>query len=172
MSWYAHLPQRFAEAARDVSAYMLAALQAGPPPDRADGVGSVQAPGGAPATRLRRSTYRDLSDLRTEFQRTISEPPSISRRAAAWWPAVVELEQVMDAITSTAVAVRRGAVPPPSGVRQLADALQAVSQAAATGTSPEAKPELPDDETLKPVTEAVRTLMGMLRASERLAGPG
>ena len=171
MSWYAHLPQRFAEAARDVSAYMLAALQAGAPADRADGVGSARSPGAAPAARLRRSTYRALSDLRTEFQRTISEPPSISRQAAAWWPAVVELEQVMDAATATAVAVRRGAVPSPSGVRQLAGALQAVSQAATAGTPLVAKPELPDDETLKPVTEAVRALLGVLRVGERLTTP-
>ena len=64
------------------------------------------------------------------------------------------------------------AVPSPSAVRQLAGALQAVSQAAATGTSTEAMPELPDDETLKPVTEAVRALLGMLRAGGRLATPG
>lgn len=173
MSWYAHLPQRFAEAARDVSAYMLAALQAGATPDRAGGVGSDQAPGAAPAARLRRSTYRALSDLRTEFQRTISEPPSISQRAAAWWPAVIGLERVMDAVTATAVAVRRGAVlsPSPSGLRQLADALRTASQAAAAGTPPEAEPELPDDETLKPVTEAVRALLGVL-GGERVTTPG
>ena len=87
---------------------MLEALHAGTTPDRAGGAGPDQAHWAAPAARLRRSTYRALSDLRTEFQRTISEPPSISRRAAAWWPAVVGLEQVMDAVTSTAVAVRRG----------------------------------------------------------------
>ena len=172
MSWYAHLPQQFAGAAQDVSVYMLAALQAGTTPDRADGAGPDQAPWAAPAARLRRSTYRALSDLRTEFQRTMSEPPSISRRAAAWWPAVVGLEQVMDAVTSTAVAVRPGAVPPPSpsGVRQLAGALRAVSEAAATGT-PEAEPELPDDETLKPVTEAVRALLSVLGGGERLTTP-
>src|ERR1019366_1731653 len=67
-------------------------------------------------SRMRRATYRALADLRTEFQRTMSEPPSISRRATAWWPATVGLEQVMDAVTSVALAVSHGARVPPSGV--------------------------------------------------------
>ena len=87
-------------------------------------------PGGSPGSpaegalparsRMRRSTYRSLADLRTEFQRTMSEPPSISRRATAWWPAVVALERVMDAGTATALAISRGAPAPPAGsVRML-----------------------------------------------------
>jgi hypothetical protein len=117
---------------------------------------------------MRRSTYRALADLRAEFQRTMSEPPAISRRATAWWPAVIALEQVMDAITATALAVSRGAQVPPSGVRQLCDALRAVSEAAATGSALAEAPELPDDETLRPVTDAVRALLGVLGTGERL----
>ena len=167
MSWYAYLPRQFAETARNVSAYMAEALRAGGSAD----VAGAAAPG---AARLRRSTYGALADLRTEFQRTMSEPPSISRRASAWWPAVVALEQVMDAVTSTAVAVRQGTAPPPSpsGVQMLADSLRAASEAAATGTRPEAEPELPDDETLKPVTEVVRALLGVLGSGQRLPAPG
>ena len=111
---------------------------------------------------MRRSTYRALADLRAEFQRTMSEPPSISRRATAWWPAVVGLEQVMDAVTSTALAVSRGARVPASGVRQLAEALRAASEAASAEKPLETAPELPDDEILKAVTEAVRALLGVL----------
>jgi hypothetical protein len=117
---------------------------------------------------MRRSTYRALADLRAEFQLTMSEPPSISRRATAWWPAVVALEQVMDAVTATALAVSRGVSVPASGVRMLAAALRAVSEAAATGTALASPPELPDDETLKPVTEAVRALLGVLSSGPRL----
>ena len=160
MTWYAHLPQRFEEAARDVSGYMTAAL-------RATGGSDVS------AARLRRSTYRALADLRTEFQRTMSEPPAISRRASAWWPAVIALEQVMDAVTSTAVAVRQGAAPPPpAAVGELGGALRAVSEAAATGTPLAQEPGLPEDETLKPVTEAVRALLGVLGSGQRLTTPG
>jgi hypothetical protein len=81
---------------------------------------------------------------------------------------VVALEQVMDAGTATALAVSRGAHVPPWGVRQLSDALRAVSEAAATGSALAGAPELPDDETLKPVTDAVRALLGVLGTGERL----
>jgi uncharacterized membrane protein YccC len=156
MSWYAHLPQQFARTVLDVCRYMEEALGSG------SGAGAGQ----------RRATYRGLADLRAEFQRTMSEPPSISRRASAWWPAVVGLEQVMDAITSTAVTVSRGVSVPASGVRQLAAALRAVSEAAAEGTAPTETLELPDDETLKPITEAVRALLGVLGSGSRLGGRG
>ena len=161
MSWYSHLPGQYARAALDVCRYLEVALGAG--------AGSGPGGGAPPArSRIRRSTYRALADLRAEFQRTMSEPPSISRRATAWWPAVIALEQVMDGITATALAVSRGAEVPPSGVRQLCDALRGVSEAAATGSALAAVPELPDDETLRPVSEAVRALLGVLGTGERL----
>ena len=166
MSWYAHLPRQYAQTALDVCAYMEAALVNRQADDAAEG-------GGPPArSRMRRSTYRALSDLRTEFQRTMSEPPSISRRAMAWWPAVVELEHVMDAVTATALAVSRGACVPACGVRQLCAALRAIANAAASGTALPAPPELPGDETLEPVTEAVRALLGVLGTGQRLTVNG
>jgi uncharacterized membrane protein YccC len=160
MSWYSHLPRQYARAALDVCRYLDEAL--GP------GAGGPRGAGPPARSRMRRSTYRALADLRAEFQRTMSEPPSISRRATAWWPAVVALEQVMDAGTATALAVSRGAQVSPSGVRQLSDALRAVSEAAATGSALAETPELPDDETLRPVTDAVRALLGVLGTGERL----
>ena len=170
-AWYAHLPRQFAETALDVSRYLEAALCGGSGGGGTDG--SSGGGDGPPArSRLRRSTYRALADLRTEFQRTMSEPPSISRSAAAWWPAVVGLEQVMDAITSTALVASRGQAVSPDGVRQLRGALQAVSQAAATGQALAAEPELPDDETLKPVTEAIRALLGVLGTGQWLSADG
>jgi uncharacterized membrane protein YccC len=170
MSWYSHLPRQYARAALDVCRYLEEALGPGagvPGADAPRGDGPREA--GPPArSRMRRSTYRTLADLRAEFQRTMSEPPSISRRATAWWPAVVALEQVMDAGTATALAVSRGAQVSPSGVRQLSDALRAVSEAAATGSALAETPALPDDETLRPVTDAVRALLGVLGTGERL----
>jgi uncharacterized membrane protein YccC len=164
MSWYAHLPRQFARTTLDVCEYMQEALRA---PDADPGTSSAE-PGPGEGTRpparsrMRRGTYRALADLRTEFQRTMSEPPSISRRATAWWPAVVALEQVTDAVTAVALAVSRGARVPPSQVAVLSDALRTVSEAAATGTGVQPPPGLPEDETLKPVTEAVRALLGVL----------
>jgi uncharacterized membrane protein YccC len=187
MSWYAHLPRQFARTALDVCRYLEEALR-GPDAD-ADGDGASGTLGASGASgasgaagaggegggtrpparsRMRRATYRALADLRTEFQRTMSEPPSISRRATAWWPAVVGLEQVMDAVTAVALAVSHGAQVPDSGVRQLSAALRAVSEAAATGTAVPTPPELPGDETLKPVTEAVRALLGVLGSGQLL----
>ena len=161
MSWYAHLPRQFARTALDVCTYMEEALL-GP---KADADGGTRPP---VRSRMRRATYRALADLRTEFQRTMSEPPSISRRTTAWWPAVVGLEQVMDAVTSVALAVSHGARVPPSGVRMLSAALRAVSEAAAAGTPVQTPPELPEDETLKPITEAVRALLGVLGSGQLL----
>jgi uncharacterized membrane protein YccC len=155
MAWYAHLPAKFGQAALDVCAYMRDAL---------GGPGAS-----APDTAAqRRSTYRALGDLRAEFQRTMSEPPSISRSATAWWPAVVGLEQVLDAVTAVSLAAGRGARVPQSGVEQLCRALDAVAQAGSDGTPVPASLELPDDETLQPVTEAVRGLLGVLDSAERL----
>ena len=131
MSWYAHLPQQYAQTVLDVRSYLEEALGGGSGGGAGGGENDGSGGGGAlPArSRMRRSTYRALADLRTEFQRTMSEPPSISRRATAWWPAVVALEQVMDAITSTAVAVSRGAVPAGDGIRLLSEALREISEA-------------------------------------------
>jgi uncharacterized membrane protein YccC len=169
MAWYAHLPRQFAQTVRDVREYMDEALR-GPEADAGADPGAGGEVTRLPArSRMRRSTYHALADLRTEFQRTMSEPPSISRRATAWWPAVAALEQVMDAVTSTALAVSRGTRVPSSGVAMLSAALRTVSEAVEAGTPLGSPPELPDDETLKPVTEAVRALLGVLGSGERLA---
>jgi uncharacterized membrane protein YccC len=176
MSWYAHLPRQFAAGALDVSRYLMEALGTASSTGGVSGAGAAAgaaAGGGGAAgrragrvpahSRMRRKTYRALADLSAEFQRTMAEPPSISRRATAWYPALVGLEQVMDAVTATALSVRRsGTEVSAAGVRQLAGALRAVSEAAATGTPLAKPPELPDEEALKPVTEAVRALLGAL----------
>jgi hypothetical protein len=53
-------------------------------------------------------------------------------------------------------------------VQLLRAALDAVSEAGSAGIPPPADLELPDDETLQPVTEAVRALLGVLASGERL----
>jgi uncharacterized membrane protein YccC len=159
MSWYAHLPAKFGQAARDVCDYMREAL--GPAPASPE-----QAMARA---RMLRSTYRGIGELRAEFQRTMSEPPSISRSATAWWPALVGLESVLDAVSSVALAVNSGATVPPSGVDQLCRVMDAIAEAAPAGKPVPAGLELPDDETLKPITESVRALLGVLASGERLA---
>ncbi|HJX99390.1 MAG TPA: hypothetical protein VJ351_01125, partial [Streptosporangiaceae bacterium] len=56
---------------------------------------------------------------------------------------------------------------PSEGVEQLCQALDAISQAASDGTPVPASLKLPDDETLQPVTAAVRALLGVA-SGERL----
>jgi hypothetical protein len=57
---------------------------------------------------------------------------------------------------------------PPDGVRRLSGALRAVSEAARTGTGLAEVPGLPDDEILRPVSEAIRSLLGVLGPGQRL----
>jgi hypothetical protein len=122
---------------------------------------------------LRRRTYRALSDLRAEFQRTMSEPVAVSRRASAWWPAVVGLEEVMDAVTATALEVSRGdlAAPVPGDVRAVSAVLRAASAAAAVGSpvSEMGGRDLPGSAAegpLETVTRTVRALVGVLSSDE------
>jgi uncharacterized membrane protein YccC len=167
-AWQAHLPGQFAEALRAVSAYADEALVSTPEARiaaRGTARAQSQAPGAAPGqrSRLRRRTYRALSNLRAEFQRTMSEPAPASRRAAAWWPAVIGLEEVMDAVTATVVAVGRGApVPPAASVHALTGKLRAVADAIETRTPPRAGGPLPADPELEPVTSAVRSVLSVL----------
>jgi uncharacterized membrane protein YccC len=145
-SWQAHLPGQFADAVSHVARYTEAAL--------------VQASPGRP--RLRRQTYRELSDLRAEFQRAMSEPRRISYQATAWWPALVALEQVMDAVTSTAVAVAHSApAPQADAVRQITSALDQVAGAVRASRRPPADVDLPTGQALAPVTDAVRSVLAV-----------
>jgi uncharacterized membrane protein YccC len=145
MSWQAHLPGQFAQTIRDVCRYMEEALVtawADRPDDAATG-----GTGLPPRSRLRRRAFRALSDLRAEFQRTMAEPHAASRRATAWWPALVGLEEAVDAVTATAVAIGHGApAPSPGAVRQLTAALGAVASAVQDRVAPPAVTELPSDE--------------------------
>jgi uncharacterized membrane protein YccC len=74
-------------------------------------------------TAARRNTYRRLSDVRTELQRVLAEPPSLSRKTSAWWPMLVQLERMADAITYTSTQLRgRGETADQDRVRGLAEA--------------------------------------------------
>jgi uncharacterized membrane protein YccC len=181
-SWQAHLPAQFAGTIRHVCQYTQEALVTAWEGRQ----GTAAAPQGGNLTRQQRQVYRALSDLRAEFERTMSEPPAISRRATAWWPAVVGLEEVVDAVTAMAVAISHGApAPRPEAVRQLTAALGAVADsvqadsvradsvqagavqggAVRAGAASPGEITLPSDEQLKPVTETVRAVLGVLLPS-------
>jgi uncharacterized membrane protein YccC len=167
-AWQAHLPGQFAETLRTVCAYMDSALVA-MPAGRIAATGTASSrsrqPGEPPTVRslTRRQAYRALSNLRAEFQRTMSEPTTVSRRAAGWWPAVVALEEVMDSVTATVVAIGRGAsVPDPASVHALTGTLRAVADAIETATPPRMTGPLPADLELESVTAAVRSVLSVL----------
>lgn len=66
----------------------------------------------------RRVAYRQLADLRTVFQQAIVEPSAARRQVVAWWPLIIGLERLTDAITGMAVGIDQGAPPlPPADVR-------------------------------------------------------
>jgi uncharacterized membrane protein YccC len=162
-SWHAELPRHFAATVYDVCWYMEAALCGTAQPGQ-------QRPGRADVSLARRQFYRAQADLRTEFDRSMAEPAAMSRQAAAWWPALVALNEIVDAVTAVAVAIRHGAPAPDSAaVRQLTAALDAVADAVKAGTPPRPT-DLPSDPRLKPVTDAVRAILAILARSPKSAG--
>ncbi|MFC7258823.1 FUSC family protein [Streptomyces lutosisoli] len=109
-SWHTRVGDRLADAVADTAAYVESAFRSDADP--------------AARARSRRRLYRDLSHIRTEFQRALTEPPPIGRRAAAWWPLVVAVERIVDATTAARVRVKQGAPEPSTAevahvVRQL-----------------------------------------------------
>jgi uncharacterized membrane protein YccC len=160
-SWHSHLPRQFAATLRDICRFMEAALIPDPDP--------AAARRGWP---LRRRAYRALGDLHGEYQRAMSEPAAVSRRASAWWPAIVALDGVADAVTATGAAIRRGApAPSPDAVHQLTAELSAAADAIDAGVRPRIG-ELPDGKALKPVTDAVRPVLSVLGSGPQPARPG
>ncbi|WP_406331482.1 FUSC family protein [Streptomyces sp. NBC_00203] len=109
-SWHTRVGDRLADAVADTAGYVEYAFRSGADP--------------AARARRRRRLYRDLSQIRTEFQRALTEPPPIGRRAAAWWPLVVAVERIVDATTAAGVRVKQGSPKPSTAevahvVRQL-----------------------------------------------------
>lgn len=169
-SWQAHLPGQFAGSLRAICEYMEESLIT--TPACVPGASAPDAGGPALRSRLRRRVGRSLSDLRAEYQRTMSEPAAISRRASAWWPAVVGLDEVMDAVTATTIAISRGApAPSPDSVRRLTATLRGVADAMTAGVVSPSHGELPADPELQPVTSAVRSVLAVLtRGQSRTQG--
>ncbi|HET6360058.1 FUSC family protein [Streptomyces sp.] len=99
-SWHTRIGDRLAAAVEDTAGYVAYAF------------GSESAADQAERVRRRRRIYRDLSSVRTEFQRALTEPPPTGARAAAWWPLVVAVERIVDATTAARVRVNHGAEPP------------------------------------------------------------
>ncbi|WP_347060111.1 FUSC family protein [Blastococcus sp. HT6-30] len=91
-TWRAPLDEALRDAALALDAFVDAAFTGSP----------------AERRRARRRNYRALTELQTQLQRRLAEPPPISTRAAAWWPVIVQLERTSDAVTEAVIATRGG----------------------------------------------------------------
>ncbi|MFF7751997.1 FUSC family protein [Streptomyces sp. NPDC007971] len=144
-SWRTRVGDRLADAVADTAAYVEAAF--GPQTDP------------AARARMRRRLYRDLSVIRTEFQRALTEPPPTGRRAAAWWPLVVAVERIIDATTAARVRVRHGAEPPSAAeIDQVAGQLRELSEGvrrSETLTAVRTRLTGPSDSVLEPLRQEV-----------------
>ncbi|MFF4172015.1 FUSC family protein [Streptomyces sp. NPDC001744] len=155
-SWHTRVGARLADAVSDTADYVDMAFS---DTERSD-----------PHARLRarRTLYRDLSTVRSEFQRALTEPPPTGTRAAAWWPLVVAVERIVDATTAARVRAGHGAPAPDRAevaavageLRELAEGLRS------SDTLVEVRTELPGDENgvLEPLRQEVR-------AARAIAGP-
>ncbi|MFI8254221.1 FUSC family protein [Streptomyces filamentosus] len=152
-SWHSRIGDRLADAVADTAAYV----------DRAFGPGAD-----AGRLRARRKLYRDLSAVRSEFQRALTEPPPTGTRAAAWWPLAIAVERIVDATTAARIRVAHGAPPPdPAEVTEVAGELRELAAGLrASDTLVAVRSALPGDEdgVLAPLRHEVR-------AARAIAGP-
>ncbi|WP_030323752.1 FUSC family protein [Streptomyces flavochromogenes] len=153
-SWHSRIGDRLADAVADAAAYVTCAF------------GGAEDQGGR--LRARRKLYRDLSTVRSEFQRALTEPPPTGTRAAAWWPLVVAVERIVDATTAARIRVDHGAPgPDPAEVvaveRELRELAEGIRE---SETLVEVRSELPGDENgvLAPLRQEVS-------AARAIAGP-
>ncbi|MGY1623601.1 FUSC family protein [Geodermatophilus sp. SYSU D00965] len=91
-TWRAPLDEALRAAALALDAFVEAAFTGSP----------------AERRRARRRSYRALTELHTQLQRRLAEPPPVSTRAAAFWPVIVQLERTSDAVTEAVIATRHG----------------------------------------------------------------
>ncbi|MFI6285818.1 FUSC family protein [Streptomyces sp. NPDC051018] len=114
-SWHTRIGDRLAAAVEEIAGYVAYAFD--PRGDQGERV------------RRRRRIYRDLSSVRSEFQRALTEPPPVGARAAAWWPLVVAVERIVDATTAARVRVDHGAkAPSPEEVAEVERELRGLAR--------------------------------------------
>jgi uncharacterized membrane protein YccC len=119
--------------------------------------------GDADRRRARRRTYRALTELQTQLQRRLAEPPPISTRAAAWWPVIVQLERTSDAVTGAVLARRAGEpMPDPAQVAVLRRAIRQLEDEV-RGRRPEDDAEIDADGVLAPVAREVDAARRLVR---------
>lgn len=141
-SWHTRIGHRIADTVTDLADYVGSAFGT-----TGDG-GGVTRPDQAERARARRRIHRDLSSIRAEFQRALTEPPPVGTRAAAWLPLVVAIERIVDATTAARVRVNHGAPEPaPAEVAEIRQQLRELAERLrATEVLVGVRTELPGDE--------------------------
>lgn len=144
-SWHTRIGDRLADAVADTASYVESAF--GTAVDVAE------------RARMRRGLYRDLSVIRTEFQRALTEPPPMGARAAAWWPLVIAVERIVDATTAARVRIRHGAGEPTlTEVGEVARQLRELAEGLRDSETLEEVPTTftgPQDSVLEPLRQEV-----------------
>ncbi|MGW5734706.1 MULTISPECIES: FUSC family protein [Streptomyces] len=144
-SWHTRIGDRLADAVADTASYVESAFGT-----------AVDV---AARARMRRGLYRDLSVIRTEFQRALTEPPPMGARAAAWWPLVIAVERIVDATTAARVRIRHGAVEPTlTEVGEVARQLRELAEGLRDSETLEEVPTTftgPQDSVLEPLRQEV-----------------
>jgi uncharacterized membrane protein YccC len=113
--------------------------------------------------RARRASYRALTELQTQLQRRLAEPPPISTRAAAWWPVIVQLERTSDAVTEAVIAMRSGEpAPDPAQVNVLRKAVRRLEEDLRDHREPD-DAEIDADGVLAPVAREVDAARRLVR---------
>jgi uncharacterized membrane protein YccC len=134
-SWHTRVGDRLASAVADTAGYVEHTFS-----------GSRDLTGGARGAQIRRRLYRDLSAIRTEFQRALTEPPPNGPRAAAWWPLIVAVERLVDVTTAARVHIRHGApLPAEEEVRGVTRELRSLSEAVLQSRGPRGERPVRDD---------------------------
>ncbi len=119
-SWHTRIGDRLADAVDETARYVTGAFGTGEGTEKAEK---------GERLRQRRRIYRDLSAVRSEFQRALTEPPPTGTRAAAWWPLVVAVERIVDATTAARVRVDHGArAPRPAEVAEVERQLRELAE--------------------------------------------
>ncbi|MFD9358266.1 FUSC family protein [Streptomyces sp. NPDC060031] len=162
-SWRTRIGDRLADAVDDAARYVERAF--GGHPETEAGLRAAR----TARLQARRRIYRDLSSLRSEFQRALTEPPPMGARAAAWWPLVVAVERIVDATTAARVRVNHGAeAPAPGEVDTVTRQLRALADGVRSSPIPvrvDAPGEGNESSVLAPVRQEVA-------AARAIAHPG
>jgi uncharacterized membrane protein YccC len=146
-TWRAPLDEALRSAAQSLDAFVEAAF-----------TGDA-----AQRRRARRRNYRALTELQTQLQRRLAEPPPISTRAAAWWPVIVQLERTSDAVTEAVIATRGGEPAPDlAQVAVLRRAIRQLEDDVRTHRVPD-DAEILADGVLAPVAREIDTARRLVR---------